>query len=400
MNSGIHSPPDVLFVIPSMEVGGTELHVASIAGALTTRGWKVAVYSAADGPVTRLLQANNVRLILPPPARELFDKLPGSGIFGLAAIALHLLGVLLKQRPQVVHFFLPGAYLAGAPLAIVARSRVRVMSRRSLNRYQSRSRLVAPFERWLHRYMTAVLGNSRSVMKELEAEGVNAGRLGLIYNGLDLARVPSVSREQVRAALGIPEASLVLIIVANLIPYKGHLDLVEALGHAACKIPGDWRLLVVGRDDGAGAATRALAVSRGIAQKIVYLGSRDDVSELLRASDIGLLASHQEGFSNAVIEGMSAGLPMVVTDVGGNAEAVVDCETGIVVPPHDPAAFAEAIVRLADDPAMRRRYGLAGRRRVEENFSLDGCVGRYEALYRGLRAGKSPAEIREIRYRS
>ena len=383
-----------------MEVGGTELHVASIACALATRSWKVAVYSAADGPVTKLLQANNVKLILPPPARELFDKLPGSGIFRLAASALHLLSVLLKQRPQVVHFFLPGAYLVGSPLAIAARSRVRVMSRRSLNRYQNRSRLVAPFERWLHKHMTAVLGNSRSVMKELEAEGVNAGRLGLIYNGLDLDRVPSASREQVRATLGIPETSLVLVIVANLIPYKGHVDLVEALGQVADSMPAEWRLLIVGRDDDAGTAVRARAQSADIADKILFLGERNDVPDLLSASDIGLLTSHQEGFSNAILECMSAGLPMIVTDVGGNAEAVVDGQTGLVVPARNPVVLAAAIQRLSCDPQLRERYGEEGRRRATKYFGLDSCVAAYEALYRGLLSGKTPADIPEIQYRA
>jgi glycosyltransferase involved in cell wall biosynthesis len=245
--------------------------------------------------------------------------------------------------------------------------------------------------------MTAVLGNSRSVMKELEVEGVNADRLGLIYNGLDLAQLPATTRRRTRALLGIREATLVFVNVANLIPYKGHLDVVEAFGRLEGRIQDDWKLLVIGRDDGAGQAIKALAVSRGIAGKISYLGSRKDVLELLTASDIGLLASHQEGFSSAVIEGMYAGLPMIVTDVGGNAEAVIDGETGIVVPPHDAVSLGEAIVRLATDPVLRGNYGASGRRRVEAHFSLDSCVSGYEALYRGLQAGQSPREILEIR---
>jgi glycosyltransferase involved in cell wall biosynthesis len=396
MTSGDHPQTDVLFVISSMGVGGTELHLASVSAALAARGWNVAVYSAAGGPVAELLKAGHVRLILPPGVNRLSGASPGGGTFRWTVTALHLLGVLLRERPPIVHFFLPAAYLIGAPLAIAVRIRLRVMSRRSLNRYQNKSRLVAPLERWLHRFMTSILGNSRSVVGELEAEGATAGQLGLIYNGLDTTPIVTASREQTRALLGIPDTTLVFVIVANLIPYKGHLDLVEAFARLAGRIPNDWKLLVVGRDDGAGAAVKALAVLRGIAERLVYLGPRSDISALLIASDIGLLASHQEGFSNAVIEGMYAGLPMVVTDVGGNAEAVVDGETGIVVPPHDSRSFAEAIVRLATDPALRRSYGAAGRRRVEAHFSLDSCVGRYEALYRGLLAGKSPRQIPEI----
>jgi glycosyltransferase involved in cell wall biosynthesis len=91
---------------------------------------------------------------------------------------------------------------------------------------------------------------------------------------------------------------------------------------------------------------------------------------------------------------------MIVTDVGGNAEAVVDGETGLVVAPRDPDALANAILRLASDAELRQCYGEAGRRRVEAHFSLDGCVAAYEALYRGLLEGRTPGDIPQVRYES
>jgi glycosyltransferase involved in cell wall biosynthesis len=97
---------------------------------------------------------------------------------------------------------------------------------------------------------------------------------------------------------------------------------------------------------------------------------------------------------------MQAGLPMIVTDVGGNAEAVVDGATGLVVAPRDPEALAVAILRLASDGELRQRYGEAGRRRAAEHFSLDGCVTAYEALYCGLLGGKMPGDIPPVRYAS
>ena len=115
-----------------------------------------------------------------------------------------------------------------------------------------------------------------------------------------------------------------------------------------------------------------------------WLGQRDDAPALLAAAGVGILCSHQEGFSNSILEGMAAGLPMLVTDVGGNAEAVVDGETGLVVPAHDPARLGAALASLAGDPAPRRAMGAAGRRRAAEHFSLDECVAAYERLYEGL----------------
>jgi glycosyltransferase involved in cell wall biosynthesis len=110
-----------------------------------------------------------------------------------------------------------------------------------------------------------------------------------------------------------------------------------------------------------------------------------------------MLCSHQEGFSNAVLEGMAASLPMIVTNVGGNAEAVLDGECGIVVPPSDPPRLAEAIARLAKSPELRTAFGGAARRRVTEHFSLESSVEAYDAMYRALLSGAEPQDIPEIR---
>jgi glycosyltransferase involved in cell wall biosynthesis len=272
------------------------------------------------------------------------------------------------------------------------------MSRRSLNAYQSRHHFAGFLERGLHSQMAAVLANSRNVARQLLGEGVRVERLGLIYNGLDTELRACNDRERIRKMLGIDQAALVLVIVANLIPYKGHLDLIEALGRVTCSLPTDWRLLIVGRDDGAASAVAARSRSLGIASRIAFLGARTDLPDLLGASDIGLLSSHEEGFSNAVLEGMWAGLPMIVTDVGGNAEAVINGETGLVVPARDPIALGHAILRLASDPDARRAFGESGRRRVDRYFTLSSCVASYEALYSGLQAGKLPGDIEQVRY--
>ena len=106
------------------------------------------------------------------------------------------------------------------------------------------------------------------------------------------------------------------------------------------------------------------------------------LTALLEAADFGVLPSRaNEGFSNAILELMRAGLPMIVTDIGGNAEAVVDGETGFVVPAADPAALAAALLRLAQDPALRRKLGEAGRERLAKHFTLADCVAKYRALY-------------------
>lgn len=391
---------EILFVIGTLEVGGTERHLATLAPALVKLGWSVSVYSlAGDGALRDEIQGEGVEVLV-PPFKAAAARSSGVGRLAQSVrIGAHLYRVMRERRPAIVHFFLPAAYLVGAPAAIAAGVPVRIMSRRSLNVYQRGYPLVSNLERRLHRRMTAILGNSRSVVRELsEDERVPARRLGLIYNGIDVARFTDAgSQDATRAALRLGSQTLTLVIVGNLIPYKGHGDLLAALGRAAPRLPPDWRLLIVGRDEGIASSLQAQAAALGIDRNVAFLDSRNDIPEILNAGDIGVLCSHQEGFSNAVLEGMASGLPMIVTDVGGNAEAVIDGECGIVVPPHDPPRLAEAIVRLANDPSLRAQLGNAGRRRMAEHFALERSIAAYDALYRALQSGRAPGDVREVR---
>ncbi|MBK8523307.1 MAG: glycosyltransferase [Betaproteobacteria bacterium] len=186
--------------------------------------------------------------------------------------------------------------------------------------------------------MDALLGNSQAVVQDLLDEGAPSG-VRLIYNGIDVGRFATGSARRgqtLRAELGFSDDRVVLTCVANLFPYKGHADLLAALALLGAEFSERSTLLLVGRDAGARAALEAQLVQLGLTERVRFLGERGDVPDLLAASDIGVLASHEEGFSNAVIEGMAAGLPMVVSDVGGNAEAVIDGECGHVVPARDP----------------------------------------------------------------
>jgi glycosyltransferase involved in cell wall biosynthesis len=117
---------------------------------------------------------------------------------------------------------------------------------------------------------------------------------------------------------------------------------------------------------------------------MIWLGEQAAAERLLAAGDIFVLPSHEEGFSNALLEAMAAQLAVIATAVGGNPDAIVDEESGILVRPRDARALAAALKRLAGEPALRRRLGEAARARVEERFSLERCVAHYERLYRGI----------------
>jgi len=246
--------------------------------------------------------------------------------------------------------------------------------------------------------MNAVLGNSKRVVAQLQKdEKVSEDKLGLIYNGVAIRPMSkSSSGSKIRNETGANLDSIVFIIVANLKPCKGHQDLLNAMSIINEELTLDWRLLIVGRDDGIRESLKTQASLLRVSRNVCFLGARSDVHELFSASDVGILCSHEEGFSNALLEGMAAGLPMVVTDVGGNSEAVIDEKTGLVVPPRDPSKLGEAILRLANDNELRKRMGEAGRKRVEEHFPLDKCVDNYVRLYECLLDGGDVSDVPEL----
>jgi glycosyltransferase involved in cell wall biosynthesis len=371
----------VLAVIGQLDLGGAEKHLARVMSALRARGLDVRVFALkGGGALVPTLQAAGVPVYV--HARR------GPGLRGLLQAACLLRRVVRRERPDVLHFFLPAAYLVGM-LATAGQRTRRVMSRRSLANYQAGYPGVRLLERFLHGRLDAVLANSRAVADELLAEGVPAHRLGLIYNGVAWQEI-ATTREIARERLGLPPDALVFVCVANLIPYKGHADLLAAFEIARDRLPTDWLLLLLGRDDGIGPALQAQAARAGIGDRVQWAGTVDEVGDYLAAADIGVLASHEEGFSNAILEGMAAGLPMVVTDVGGNAEAILDGTCGRVVAAHAPVKLAEALVELATSPALRVQWGDYARHRVRERFTQAQCVESYWTLYANLANGTTP----------
>lgn len=376
----------ILYVIGSLDVGGAERHVSQIAMKLKERGWQTEVFVLSPGgPLTSMLTEVGIPIYgvhLPVWVSRFISNARLRARVSLILTVAVLVKVLWHRRPAVLHFFLPAAYIIGGLASIFAKTPARIMSRRSLNNYQLAHPFFTKIEQFLHPKMTFVCGNSKAVVKQLEDEGVNAERLRLIYNGIDFTSYNKpFDRTVARANANLPDDALVLVLVANLIPYKGHSDLIKALSIIKDLLPKPWVLLCLGRDDGIGANLQAEAKALGIADHIRFIGSRPDVPNFLHLADVGLLCSHEEGFSNAILECMAAGLPMIVTDVGGNAEAVLDEITGYVVPARNPTLLAQALMRVATQQD-RRYMGERGRCRIENYFSMPACIDAYEAIYR------------------
>jgi glycosyltransferase involved in cell wall biosynthesis len=230
---------------------------------------------------------------------------------------------------------------------------------------------------------------------------VSEGKVLTIHNGLDLDRLaPKLSIDDVRTKLGLPrEGRRFVTLIANVDhPVKDQPTFLRAAQRVHAVVPdvafviaGEGRLLE---------EYRSLAADLGLTDHVFFTGRCECVGDLLNISDVGVLSSLAEGFSNSILEYMAAGLPVVVTDVGGVREAVVDGETGYIVPAGDAEKMATRIISLLNEPERGRRMGKQGRKIVEEKFSCDAQVARTEAVYEELLATQrqktSPKEPREI----
>lgn len=292
---------------------------------------------------------------------------------------------LRETEPDLVHCFLPRPYLVASFASVLAGHKRRIMSRRSLANYKRGHPVLAMLEQIAHRSTRAFVGNSRAVVGQLLEETPYPEKVGLIHNGVTLPpRATEDARAAARTVLGLADDTLALCIVASLFKYKGHADLLAALGGIRHQFRTPWRLVVIGRDEGIGGKLLSQATAEGIADNVAWLGERSDVGFLLPAIDIALLTSHEEGFSNALLETLAHGIPTIATAVGGNVDAIINGDTGLLVPPASPPELGQAILRLANDTALRAQLGLAGRTRVMEQYSLESCVRSYEQLYRNF----------------
>lgn len=245
---------------------------------------------------------------------------------------------------------------------------------------------------------TVVVANSEHTAASVRAAAPGA-RVEVLHNPVDLRRFDPerIDRGEARARLGeAGRHELLLGVVAQLTPWKGQDTAIEALG--ALRREGiDARLLLIGAAKFTARATRfdneryvaglhELAGREGVADRVSWLGEREDVPELVRALDVLLLPSWEEPFGRALIEAMALGVPVLATEVGGPREIVREGVDGFLLPPREPARWAGAIARVHEDRGLAERLGRAGRERVREEFTSERHAAATLDLYERARA--------------
>ena len=285
----------------------------------------------------------------------------------------------LKNKSAFIHFFLPASYIVGALAGIFAGHKKMIMSRRSLNNYQNY--FFKFLEKKLHKKMYKIVGNSKKILAELASEeGVPTEKLVLIYNGIKINNEKKIISHNTNKIINFEKKNnVVMTIVANLIPYKGHINLIEVCSLLTEK---NWILLIVGEDRNNFLSILLKFIKKkNLDNQIKILGLRDDIDDILSISDIGVLASHEEGFSNAILEYMSFSLPVVATNVGGNPEAVIHEKNGFIVDPNNLIEFKNYLDLLIKDGTKRNTFGYQSLIHLKSNFSFKRMIEGYNSLY-------------------
>jgi glycosyltransferase involved in cell wall biosynthesis len=221
---------------------------------------------------------------------------------------------------------------------------------------------------------------SPAVQARLREGGVPPSMIRLIGSAVDPDTLyPQRGRAATRAALGVANDAVCMLVVAALVRRKGIDVLLQALAGVAQHglRPQLW---IAGKGPER-AALEKQAREAGLGERVRFLGERRDVADLLAACDLFILPSRREGLGVAALEAMAAGRAVLATGVGGLGEAVVHERTGLLVAPEDPAALEAALARLLRDPALRARLAAQGPARIAEGFRADGMVSAYEDLY-------------------
>ena len=347
-------------------VGGGEISLLGLLEGLDRTRWTPRVVVPAEGPVGARCRALGLPVSVIP-----WPTLRRPGLAGVrSVVALHRLARATGARLLHANGSRVMAYagLAGRCAGLPVIWHVRIADR-------------DPFlDRLLAALARAIIVNSQAVARRFDW---TPQKVRCIPNGVDLARVtPQPASPALRASLGLPEDAPVVASVGRFVAFKGYGHLLEAARLVRQAAPAAHWLLV--GDGELRGELESHCRRLGLEPRVRFTGWREDVPDLLALCDVFVLPSLGEHFGRVLIEAMAMARAVVATDAGGVPEIVVHGETGLLVPPAQPKALAEAVLSLLEDPSRAARLGEAGRRRAETSFSLARHVGAVEALYEEL----------------
>jgi glycosyltransferase involved in cell wall biosynthesis len=361
-----HPRPRLLQLLATGSTGGAQESYSGLLLRLDRSRYEVRALSLSRGSAVQRLRRLGLEV-------EVIDEPDDE------AAVRELAAYLRRQEIDLLHAHMYRAEVIGARAALAAGTPV-VMA--TVHSSRVRSPMDIATLAALTPAMDRLIVPSASIAAKVRAEGRGAAQFSVVPNGVDLAKFDlPVTACALRREFGIPGDAPLLGVVARLEPEKGHRYLIEAMPAILGGAPEAWLVIV-----GEGSLEAELrAVAAGLPaparDRIVFTGRREDVAAITAEIDVAVLPSLREAQGISILEAMARRRPVVASAVGGIPEVLTDGVDGILVPPADPAALAEACIRVACSPTLRAQLGEAGRATVESRFSLDAMVRRYEEIY-------------------
>jgi glycosyltransferase involved in cell wall biosynthesis len=375
-DSSLAALPHVLLVIDQFAktLGGGERIVLKLASLLPHYGYRVSILTFSAHPESPALES--------PPCPIYLLSLPRTYDLHALRAAFELRGFLRKRRIQIVQTFFESSDIWAGFVTKMTSDAKLIWSRRDMGILRGRKHRVA------YRLMSGVPDKVFAVSEQvrqysIDVDGIESSRVQTIYNGLDIAEwngAPKPAKSP---------REFVVATVGNVRRVKGHDVLIKAAALVVAQSP-EVTFTIAGDvlEPAYFEELEGLIRDLNLSNKVRFAGNIKDLRNYLAAADIFVLPSRSEGFSNAIVEAMAASLPVVATDVGGNAEAVEEGVSGLIVPSEDPEALAAAIIRLVSDPSKAQEMGAAGRRLATEKFTTDAMMHEITDTYAELLTGK------------
>lgn len=360
----------ILQIIPTLDRGGAEKQLSLLASGLKARGLDIHVCCLTrGGPLQAALDAAQVPYHI-VGKRWKIDPLS----------YFRLKSHIARLKPDLVHTWLFAANSYGRHAALAT----------GVKHVLAGERCVDPWKRWhefaIDRYLAKrtekIVTNSGGVKAFYAQNGLPESKFVIIPNGIDATTPPLRDRNEIARELQIPPESKWIAAVGRLWPQKRLKDLIWAADLVKC-VRDDTHLLIVGEGPQRESLERYARLCE-ITDRVHFVGERKDVGQLLPHMECLWLASEYEGQSNAIMEAMVAGIPVIATNIPGNDELVVHESTGFLVPLGDRAEFASRTVQILEDESLKKRLGAAGRERITTEFTVQKMVDRHEQLYRSL----------------
>jgi glycosyltransferase involved in cell wall biosynthesis len=367
----------IAFVADQLDNGGAEQQLVTLCHGLKARGHDVGVISVYNRLALRS-ELDSVQVPIAVAAKH--------GKFDLTAV-WRIRTRIARLAPDLVHAYLPAAsFLTPLTTWIGVRAPV-LQSERGINDWRSALRLRC--DNIVRRSVTHITCNADAIKQHLIAvEGVAADKISVIYNGLRDQRRQRPTADAIAAAqrsIRAPADAVTVVCVANFSAVKQHHVLVDAFARARTRMPNLF-LLLVGQGELEADVRRQIGQAR-LQDSVRIITDCTNPAPLLCASHIAILTSQLEGCSNAILEAMAMGLPVVASDTGGNPELVENGEGGYICEVGNRSAFADAMLKLASAHDVASAMGDFNRRRIRDQFTDDVMIARTLSLYERILRG-------------